>query len=113
MAGIAIVKTSRRDMDEAQAKSDDKLASLVIDFSENGGGTVRCITRGGGPFGGEPKTYSFESPESLSQFVAGKIVGTGGEMASDEEDDAAEGDLEEAADVAAGPVEADVAAGDE
>lgn len=106
MAGIAVINTSRKALDDSARAKKDKLSSIVIDLSENGGGTVRCIQAGTGPFGGEPKTYSFESPESLNQFVASKILGSTPVVEEVIEETPA-GDIAEAAEVADGPVDSD------
>lgn len=107
MAGVAVVTTSRRDMKDREQAKKDRLSSLVVDFSENGGGTVRCIKASeGSPFGGEPKTYSFESPESLNQFVASKIMGTASaEPVAEVVEETPAGDIAEVAEVAGGPVD--------
>lgn len=102
MQDVAIVKTNR-DQYRPKPKDDAPLASLTIDFTDNGGGTVRMIPKSKGemPFGGDSKLNAFESREALAKFVSDKILGAVAAEAAAEVAPVAEA----VADVAAGPVQ--------
>lgn len=79
MPPMIAITAKRGDTSAGKNSKPSVLKNISIDLDDAGdGGSVRCSYSGNDstPFGGDSKTHSFESRESLLGFVRGELLGS-------------------------------------